>query len=101
MKSGKSSLKIALRDWKPMPVVDHADGIYLYDTDWKRYIDGTAGNIVVNIGHGVKAVHDAMHRQAQEVSFVPAFAFANQPAVDLAERVVALAPGAMKDACKE
>lgn len=97
---GASALKIVLRDWRPMPVADRAEGIYLYDSEGKRYIDGTAGNIVVNIGHGVKAVQEAMHRQAQKVSFVPAFAFANQPAIDLAERMAALAPGAMRDACK-
>lgn len=100
MSDKSKALKIVLRDWRPMPVADRAEGIYLYDTEGKRYIDGTAGNVVVNIGHGVKEVQEAMYRQAQKVSFVPAFAFANQPAIDLADRMAALAPGVMKDACK-
>ena len=39
-----------LRAWRTMPVADRGEGIYLYDTDGKRYIDGASGSsVAVNL----------------------------------------------------
>ena len=38
------------------PMVERGEGIYLYDTSGKQYIDGTSGPVVCNIGHGVKEI---------------------------------------------
>ena len=44
-------------DWD-YPVIARADGIYLWDTTGKRYIDGSGGSsVVTSIGHGVKEIH--------------------------------------------
>jgi adenosylmethionine-8-amino-7-oxononanoate aminotransferase len=96
-----SDLKIVQRDWREMPVADHAEGIYVYDTRGKRYIDGSGGSsVVTSIGHGVKEVPEAMYRQAQKGSFFPNHLFGNRPALELADLVAAWAPGAMRNACK-
>src|SRR5579863_8593811 len=50
--------------------VKHAEGVYLYDYDGKRYIVFSSGLINVNIGHGNQRVTDAVVRQMQEVSYV-------------------------------
>jgi taurine--2-oxoglutarate transaminase len=50
--------------------VKHAEGIYLYDYDGKRYIDFSSGLMNVNIGHGNQRVTDAVVKQMQEVSYV-------------------------------
>jgi len=50
--------------------VKHAEGVYLYDYDGKRYIDFSSGLMNVNIGHGNQRVTDAVVRQMQEVSYV-------------------------------
>ena len=42
------------------PVLDHASGIYLWDIDGKRYLDGSSGAMVCNIGHSNPVVLDAM-----------------------------------------
>lgn len=90
-----------MRDWGEMPIADRAEGIYLWDVNGKRYIDGCGGSsVVTSIGHGVKEVYKAMYRQAEKVSFVPAHAFANRPALELSHLVSNLAPGSMKNACK-
>jgi len=34
------------------PTVARGEGIYLYDTSGKKYIDGTSGSVVCNIGLG-------------------------------------------------
>ena len=44
------------------PLVDRAEGIYLWDQEGRRMIDGSSGAMVVNIGHGNRNVLDAMKR---------------------------------------
>ena len=50
--------------------VKHAEGVYLYDYDGKRYIDFSSGLMNVNIGHGNQRITDAVVKQMQEVSYV-------------------------------
>jgi taurine--2-oxoglutarate transaminase len=50
--------------------VKHAEGVYLYDYDGKRYIDFSSGLMNVNIGHGDQRITDAVVKQMQEVSYV-------------------------------
>src|SRR5687767_8889700 len=50
--------------------VKHAEGVYLYDYDGKRYIDFSSGLMNVNIGHGNQRVTAAVVKQMQEVSYV-------------------------------
>lgn len=71
------------------PVIDHGDGIYLYDTTGKRYIDGSGGSAAVTaIGHGVPEVIEAMAAQASRLAFGPTHAFTNQPIEDCARLIV-------------
>jgi len=50
------------------PMVDRGDGIYLWDTADKRYIDASSGPQTTNLGHGNKRVLAAMQAQAEKVS---------------------------------
>ena len=50
--------------------VKHADGVYLYDYDDKRYIDFSSGLMNVNIGHGDQRITEAVVKQMQQVSYV-------------------------------
>ncbi len=50
--------------------VKHAEGVYLYDYDDKRYIDFSSGLMNVNIGHGDQRITEAVVKQMQQVSFV-------------------------------
>jgi taurine--2-oxoglutarate transaminase len=50
--------------------VKHAEGVYLYDYDGKRYIDFSSGLMNVNIGHADQRVTAAVVRQMQEVTYV-------------------------------
>ncbi len=98
--SGKES-GVVLRTWRDMPVCDRGEGIYLFDREGKRYIDGAAGSsVVVNIGHGVKEVAEAMYRQAQKVSFAAPHVFANEPLMALGRLVAEHAPGTMRNNCR-
>ena len=57
------------KDTNPI-AVEHAEGVYLYDYDGKRYLDFSSGLMNVNIGHGDQRVTDAVMKQMQQVSYV-------------------------------
>ena len=52
------------------PLITHGKGIYLFDENGKRYIDGSGGALVVNVGHGQKEIIQKMVEQMGEVSYV-------------------------------
>jgi adenosylmethionine-8-amino-7-oxononanoate aminotransferase len=95
----KPNVHAVHRDWdRPFPVIERAEGIYLFDSDGKRYIDGSGGSsVVTTIGHGIHEVSQAMAEQAEKFSFYPAHAFTNQPFLDLSDLIVSLAPGELKN----
>ena len=67
-----------------------ADGIWLVDTEGRRYMD-FHGNNVHQVGYRHPRVIDAVKRQLDTLPFSPR-RFTNAAAVDLAERLGALAP---------
>ena len=54
---------------KVYPVVDRGEGIFIWDTNGRRYIDGSGGACVVSIGHGVPEILEAMQAQAHRICF--------------------------------
>ncbi len=87
-------------DWH-YPLIARAEGIYLWDTEGRRYIDGSGGSsVVTSIGHGVKEIPAAMARQAEDYSFYPAHAFSNPKLLELADLVASIAPGELRNNCK-
>lgn len=84
---------VIYRDFKKeYPVIDSADGVYLYDVKGKKYLDACGGALVVNIGHGVPEVIDAMVKQAQRVSFAYAAIFNSEAQIQLAGRIASFCP---------
>ncbi len=78
------------------PVAVRAEGIWIYDGDGRKYLDGCGGAVVCSIGHGVKEVAAVMTAQARRLAFTHSSQFITREAVGLAARVAALAPGDMK-----
>ena len=72
------------------PMIDHGQGIYLFDQNGKRYIDGSGGPLVVNVGHGREEIITAMHDQLEKVAYVHAIMFTNQPLETYAEELAAV-----------
>ncbi|MGH2560388.1 MAG: aspartate aminotransferase family protein [Thermomicrobiales bacterium] len=71
------------------PTIVRGEGIYLYDADGKRYIDGTGGSAAVtSIGHGVAEVIEAMTRQARAVAYAPTHAFTSEAVEECARLIV-------------
>lgn len=72
--------------------VDHGEGVYLYDTAGKKYLDACSGAAVSNLGHAHPKVLQALTEQAQKVAFSHLSRWTSKPARDLADLVASLAP---------
>jgi len=74
------------------PQLDRARGIYMWDVDGKRYLDGSSGAMVCNIGHSNPRVLEAMRRQMEKSTFGYRLHFETEPAENLARKTSGLAP---------
>ncbi len=77
----------------PVPTIARGEGVYIYDVNGRRYLDGLAGLFVVQAGHGRAELAEAAYKQAQELAFFPIWSYAHPKAVELAERLANYAPG--------
>ena len=75
------------------PAITHGEGIYLYDSQGKQYIDGSSGAVTASIGHGVQEIIDAMAEQSKKVYFVYRSQFTTEAAEQLAKKISEIAPG--------
>jgi adenosylmethionine-8-amino-7-oxononanoate aminotransferase len=76
-----------------VPIIVRGEGCYVYDEHGNRYLDGLSALYCVNIGHGRRELGEAAARQAAELGFYTNWSYAHPPAIELATRVAALAPG--------
>ena len=74
------------------PVIDHGEGVTLYDADGRRYLDASGGPLVVNIGHGVRSVAEAMAAQAAQVAYVHGERFTTAALEAYSRRLAARVP---------
>ncbi len=78
------------------PTVDRPSGIHFWDAAGRRYIDGSSSAVNVNIGHGNRAVIEAVKRQMDRVSFAYPIHFENEPANSLAADLAARLPAGLE-----
>ena len=74
------------------PVLDQARGVYMWDVDGKRYLDGSSGAMVCNIGHSNENVLEAMRRQMEKSTFGYRLHFETEASEELAAKTAALCP---------
>lgn len=68
-------------------VLDHGDGVYLYDTDGKEYLDFAAGIAVQAFGYNNKEYNDAVKGQVDKILHTSNLYY-NVPVMNAAERVL-------------
>ncbi|MEM5470255.1 aspartate aminotransferase family protein [Hoeflea sp. AS60] len=78
------------------PVLAEARGVYMWDVDGKRYLDGSSGAMVSNIGHSNPRVLDAMRRQMEKSTFGYRLHFETEASEQLASKVASLSPAGME-----
>jgi len=77
--------------------VEHAEGVYLYDYDGKKYLDFSSGLMNVNIGHGDQRVTEAVVKQMQQAAYVTP-SCATKVRGELGKKLAALCPGDLNKA---
>jgi adenosylmethionine-8-amino-7-oxononanoate aminotransferase len=75
----------------PLAVV-RAEGVYLYTDDGRRILDGISSWWVNIHGHSHPRLNEALARQARELEHVVFAGCTHRPAVELAERLLAVLP---------
>jgi len=82
----------AHRDAGPL-IVERAEGVHVWDTSGKRYIEGLAGLWCTALGYGNAELIEAAREQMGRMSFGHLFAGrSHEPAIELAERLKAMVP---------
>lgn len=77
-------------------VIDRGEGVHVVDTDGNRLIEGMAGLWCASLGFNNRRLADAAHRQLMQLPYQQTFAHrSNEPAIDLAELLLARAPKGM------
>lgn len=75
-------------------ILTKGEGVHVWDSSGKRYIDGFAGLWNINVGHGRAVLADAAQRQMSQLAFAPNFfGIATPPSIELAAKLAALMPG--------
>jgi len=91
---GTQDIYYSRHDIVPLPMIERASGVYMWDEDGNEYIDASSGPMVSAIGHGNSEVIDAMAEQARTLDYAYTRVARNRPNLVYAERLAALAgPG--------
>lgn len=79
----------------PLTIVS-GHGSTIIDTQGRSYLDAMAGLWCVNIGYGNVEMAETMRSQAEKLAYYHSFAsMGNEPVAQLAQRLIAMAPGSM------
>ncbi|MDO6461835.1 aspartate aminotransferase family protein [Granulosicoccaceae sp. 1_MG-2023] len=78
-----------------LPVVAGGDGPWLIDSEGKRYLDASGGAAVSCLGHCARPVLEAVKHQLDTIAYAHTGFFTSEPAEQLAETLIALAPDSL------
>lgn len=82
-----------LQQDKGIPIFIKGQGIYLWDTEGRKYIDGLSSLWNVHVGHGRKEINRAVTAQMNQLAFAPTLIGpTGVPTVQLATKLTELAP---------
>ena len=78
-------------------VIVRGDGIYVWDSEGHRILDGMSGLWCVNVGYGRRELADAAYRQLTTLPFYNSFFnTSNIPAITLAATLARISPPQFK-----
>ena len=73
-------------------VIDRAEGMYLFDSDGNRYLDGVSSLWVTVHGHGTPEINAAIQQQLRKLDHSTFLGLTHEPGIELAEKLLATAP---------
>jgi len=75
-----------------LPIAVKGDGIYIIDSNGKKYLDGSSGAAVSCLGHSDKSVINAIKEQLDNLAYAHTSFMTSEPAEKLAEMLIKKAP---------
>ena len=89
----------AMNGWRSSDAmhVESGRGVYLWDAEGKRYLDGPGGMWCVQIGYGRQEMAQAIADQAMQLPYVSPWTSVTSPAAILAKKIADRAPGDLKN----
>jgi adenosylmethionine-8-amino-7-oxononanoate aminotransferase len=86
-----------MKDHERLPLIPIArgEGVWLYDFDGRRYLDGISSWWVNLFGHANPRINAAVREQLERLEHVMLAGFTHEPAVQLAEKIVRLLPAGL------
>jgi 4-aminobutyrate--pyruvate transaminase len=82
----------AFRDSGPL-ILERGQGVWVYDTAGKAYLEGMAGLWCNSLGRGNAELADVAAEQMKKLAFSPLFTGkSHDPAIELADTLKAIAP---------
>jgi adenosylmethionine-8-amino-7-oxononanoate aminotransferase len=100
-RSARQHLWLAFSRWDELEAEDGptvlvgGKGCRVFDSDGRSYLDGISALEAMVAGHGRQELIDAATEQLRQLAFLDVFRYASVPAIALAERLAALAPGSL------
>jgi adenosylmethionine-8-amino-7-oxononanoate aminotransferase len=73
-------------------VIERAEGMYLYDSNGRSYLDGVSSLWLTVHGHGVPEINDAIREQLARLDHATFLGMTHEPGIELAELLLATAP---------
>lgn len=87
-----------MQEWtrgEDLLVIERGDGVYLEDSDGRRYIDGVA-SLWTNVhGHRKREIDQAIEDQLTRIGHSTLLGLTHAPAIELAERLIKIAPAGL------
>jgi len=83
-----------MKDWEKedVLVIEKGEGMYLIDTEGRRYLDGVS-SLWCNVhGHRVPEIDEAVRSQLDRIAHSTFLGLSNIPAIELGEMLIAIAP---------
>jgi putrescine aminotransferase len=78
-------------------IIDHADGVYIWDSEGNKILDGMAGLWCVNLGYGRQELIEAAYSQMQKLPYYNSFfQCTHPPAIELSELLDEVSPAQFK-----
>jgi adenosylmethionine-8-amino-7-oxononanoate transaminase len=83
-----------MQDWveNEQLVIERGEGVYLYDTEGRKYLDGVS-SLWVNVhGHRKKEIDEAIRKQLSKIAHSTLLGLGNVPSIELAKKLIEIAP---------
>ena len=75
------------------PLITRGEGVYVYDDQGRKFLDGPGGMWCMQVGYGRKEIADAISTQALNLSYASAFSVMHPKEIELATRIAKVTPG--------